>query len=95
MVFFGPRPLTFLSNMGQSRPARVSAGSGPFAALGFDDRPAGINAMYLKNRHPKVQSDGHRKLHGSPPFCQRPTGWPGGEEPSTASIADTVDLSCI
>jgi len=35
-----------------------------------DDRPAGINAMYLKNRLPKVQSDGHRKLHGSSPFCQ-------------------------
>src|SRR6185437_13362590 len=35
-----------------------------------DDPPTGINAMYLKNRLPKVQSDGHRRLHGSSPFCQ-------------------------
>jgi hypothetical protein len=41
-----------------------------------DDRPAGINAMYLKNRFPKVQSDCHCRLHGSPPFCQpSQAGW--------------------
>jgi hypothetical protein len=35
-----------------------------------DDRPANINAVYLKNRFPEVQSDCHRCVHGSPPFCQ-------------------------
>jgi hypothetical protein len=34
-----------------------------------DDRASSINAVYLKNRLPKVQSDCHRYFHGSPPSC--------------------------
>jgi hypothetical protein len=50
-----------------------------------DDRPAGINTMYLEYRLPNPIVTADSWLSSIlPPL----TGWRGGEEPSTASIVD-------